>query len=122
MRFACKQGGLWHKIQKSVRVEEFTFPGNPVRLDYSHRRNGTRGFVHTLSVTRSARDCKEYAHDAKQIAGRIQSEFAAVTDVALQKDNERHSVVLDALNDAGIIPVPLAHFAVWVAKLKTLIQ
>ena len=117
-----KQAGLWHKIQKSVRVEEFTFPGDPMRIDYAYRKNGTRGFVHTLSVSRSPRDCKEYAHDAKHIAARIPSEFTAVTDVALQKDNERHSFVLDTLHDAGIIPVPLEHFAVWVAKLKPLIH
>jgi len=116
-----KQAGLWQRIQKSVRVEEFTFAGDPMRIDYAYRKNGTRGFVHTLSVSRSPRDCKEYAHDAKHIAGRIPSEFTAVTDVALQRDNERHRFVLDTLNDAGIVPIPLDNFAVWVAKLKPLI-
>lgn len=116
-----KQARLWPKIEKSVRVEQFTFPGNPMRIDYAYRRNGTRGFVHTISVSRSPRDCKEYAHDAKQIAGRIPSEFAAVTDVALQEDSERHRFVLDTLNDAGIVPVPLEGFAVWVRKLQPLI-
>lgn len=116
-----KQAGLWAKIEKSVRVGQFTFPGNPMRIDYAYRRNGTRGFVHTLSVSRSPRDCKEYALDAKQIAGRIPSEFTAVTDVALQRDNERHRFVLDTLNDAGIVPVHLENFAVWVRKLQPLI-
>ena len=40
-------------IEKSVRAEQWTLPGDPLRLDYSYRRNGTRGFVHTLSVTRA---------------------------------------------------------------------
>jgi DUF3037 family protein len=35
--------GLWDHIQKSARVAEFTFPGDPMRIDYSYRRNGTRG-------------------------------------------------------------------------------
>src|SRR5208337_2892806 len=40
-----KQAHLWERMQKGVRAEEFTFPGDPMRLDYGYRRNGTRGFV-----------------------------------------------------------------------------
>jgi len=117
-----KQAGLWHRIEKSVRADRFTFPGDPMRLDYGYRRNGTRGFVQTLSVSRSPRDCKEYAYTANRIAGRIKSEFAVVTDVPLENENERHKFVLDTLKDAEIVPVPVEHFAVWVAKLKPVIQ
>ena len=39
------------QMQKSVRVAPFTFPGDPMRLDYLYGRNGTRGFLQTLSVT-----------------------------------------------------------------------
>jgi hypothetical protein len=51
-----RQARIWDRIAKSVRVAEFTFPGDPSRLDYSYHRNGTRGFVHTLSVTRAPQD------------------------------------------------------------------
>lgn len=50
------------------------------------------------------------------------SEFAAVTDVELTDGNLRHNFVRDTLRDAGIEPVPMDHFAVWVARLKPLIQ
>jgi len=113
-----RQAGLWSRIQKSVRVSEFTFAGDPMRIDYSYQRNGTRGFVNTLSVSRSPRDCKEYAYTAKHIAGRIPSEFTAVTDIELQKENQRHRFVLEALGEAGIVAVPLDHFATWVPKLR----
>src|SRR6266550_3064991 len=46
----------WDRIEKSVRASVFTFPGSPMRLDYSHRRSGTRGFVQSLSVTRGPAD------------------------------------------------------------------
>lgn len=117
-----KQAGLWNRIEKSVRVEEFTFPGDPMRIDYAYRRNGTRGFVHALSVSRSPRDCKEYAYTAKRIAALVQSEFAAVTDVELDRDSKRHQFVLGALNDAGIMPVAVDAFATWVPKLKPSLQ
>jgi Protein of unknown function (DUF3037) len=128
MRSYCsqvfRQARLWERLQKSVRAEEFTFPGDPMRLDYSYRRNGTRGFVQTLSVTRAPNDAKLLAYTAERITAkaRLKTEFAAVTDVALNPGNDRHCFVRDTLRDVGIEPVPMDHFAVWVAKLKPMIQ
>src|SRR6266849_3871980 len=119
-----KAAGLWDRIRKSVRVAEFTFPGDPMRIDYSYRRNGTRGYVQTLSVSRAPADCKLYAYTAARIAARapFASEFAAVTDVPLLPENERHRFVRDTLRGAGIEPVAMEGFAVWMAKLKPMIQ
>ena len=50
-----RQARIWDRLEKSVRVAEFTFPDDPARIDYSYRRNSTRGFIHTLSVTRARR-------------------------------------------------------------------
>jgi len=40
-----RQAQLWHRLEKRIPVAEFTFPGDPMRLDFSYRRIGTRGFV-----------------------------------------------------------------------------
>jgi hypothetical protein len=119
-----RQAGLWDRLEKGARASPFTFPGDPMRLDYVYRRNGTRGFVQTLSVSRSPADCKLYAYTAQRIAQRapFASQFTAVTDLPLEPDNERHRFVRDTLRDAGIEPVPMEGFAVWVAKLKPLLQ
>ncbi|HET8923478.1 MAG TPA: DUF3037 domain-containing protein [Candidatus Acidoferrum sp.] len=119
-----RQARLWERIEKSVRASEFTFPGDPMRLDYSYRRNGTQGFVQTLSVTRSPADAKLLAYTAQHITAkaRLKTEFAAVTDVELREENERHRFVRDTLRDAGIEPIAMEGFAVWVAKLKPLMQ
>jgi hypothetical protein len=115
-----RQARIWDRIEKSVRVAEFTFPGDPSRLDYSYRRNGTRGFVHTLSVTRAPQDAKSLSYNVKHIAekARYHTEFTAVTDIALSRDNDRHSFVLDTLREVGVEPVPVEGLAVWVAKLR----
>ena len=115
-----RQARIWDRIQKSVRVAEFTFPGDPSRLDYSYHRNGTRGFVHTLSVTRAPQEAKSLAYNVKHIAdkARYQTEFAAVTDVALSRDNDRHRFVMETLREVGVEPVPTEGLAVWVAKLR----
>jgi hypothetical protein len=119
-----RQARLWERMEKSVRASEFTFPGDPMRLDYSYRRNGTRGFVQTLSVTRAPNDAKLFAYTTEHITARtpLKTEFAAVTDVPLNAGNERHRFVRDTLRDAGIEPIPMEGFAVWVARLKPMIQ
>jgi hypothetical protein len=128
MRSYCSQvfhhAHLWNKIQKSVRAAEFTFPGDPMRIDYSYRRNGTRGFLHTLSISRAPGDSKVLAYTAERIAAKagVKTEFAAITDLVLTDQNDRNRFVDRTLRDAGIEPVPLDHFAVWVGKLKPMIQ
>lgn len=115
-----RQARLWERLDRGIRAEQFTFPGDPMRLDYGYRRNGTRGFLQTLSVTRAPADAKVLAYTAARITARADfaAEFAAVTDVALEAENERHRFVRDTLRDAGVEPVPVEGFAVWVAKLK----
>ena len=95
-----------------------------MRLDYRYRRNGTPGFVQALSVTRAPADAKLLAYTAERIVAEasLKTEFAAVTDVALNAENDRHRFVRDTLRDAGIEPVAMEGFAVWVAKLKLLLQ
>jgi hypothetical protein len=128
LRSYCSQvfrnAHLWERLEKSVRAAEFTFPGDPMRLDYSYRRNGTRGFVQTLSVSRAPADAKLLAYTAEHIQHKAQfaSEFTAVTDVPLVAENARHRFVRDTLREVGVEPVPLEGFAVWVAKLRPMLQ
>jgi hypothetical protein len=114
---------IWNRLEKSVRASQFTFPGDPMRIDYGYRRNGTRGFVHTLSVTRAPADAKLLAYTAKRIEdlGEFPWEFTAVTDVPLG-DSDRHRFVRDTLGEVNIEPVPREGFAVWVAKLRPMLQ
>jgi hypothetical protein len=128
MRSYCsqvfRQARIWDRIQKSIRASEFTFPGDPMRIDYSYRRNGTRGFIQTLSVSRAPADAKGIAHTFEDIAAKssLKTEFAAITDIDLKENNDRNRFVDRTLRDAGIEPVALDHFAVWVAKLKPMVQ
>jgi hypothetical protein len=79
-----KQARLWERLQKSLPAAEFTFSGDPMRIDYAYRRNGTRGFVQTLSVSRAPGDVKSLAYTVERIRNKVAaSEFTAVTDVHL---------------------------------------
>jgi len=118
-----KQARCWERLQKGVRAEEFTFSGDPMRIDYGYRRNGTRGFVQTLSVSRAPGDVKSLAYTVERIRNKVAaSEFTAVTDVHLIAENERHQFVRETLRDAGVEAVPLEGLAVWTAKMRPMIQ
>ena len=118
-----KQARLWERLQKGVRAEEFTFSGDPMRIDYGYRRNGTRGFVQTLSVSRAPGDVKSWAYTVEAIRKKTaESEFLAVTDVPLLAESQRHQFVRETLRDAGVEAVPLEGLAVWTARMRPLIQ
>ena len=118
-----KQARVWERLQKGVRAEEFTFSGDPMRIDYGYRRNGTRGFVQILSVSRAPGEVKSLAYTVERIRGKVAaSEFTAVTDVHLIAENERHQFLRETLRDAGVEAVPLEGLAVWTAKMRPLIQ
>jgi hypothetical protein len=119
-----KQARIWNRIERGVHAEEFTFPGDPMRLDFAYRRNGTRGFVQTLSVTRAPAEAKVLAYTAGKIQARASfaSEFTAITDIRLNEEDLRHRFVRDTLREVGIEAIPVDGFAVWVAKLKPMIQ
>jgi len=119
-----RQARIWDRMEKFVPVAEYTFPGDPMKMDYSYRRNGTRGFLHTLSVTRAPGAAKELAYTAGRIAAKaaLKTEFAAVTDIALDRAKERDRFVESTLRDAGVQPVALQEFAVWVARLRATMQ
>lgn len=118
-----KQARIWERLEKGVRMEEFTFPGDPMRVDYAYRRNGTRGFVQTLSVSRAPGDVKSLAYNFERIRNKMPaSEFTAVTDVHLLAENERHKFVRETLRDVGAEAVPLEGLAVWTARMRAVIQ
>jgi hypothetical protein len=118
-----KQARLWDRLQKSLPAAEFTFSGDPMRIDYGYRRNGMRGFVQTLSVSRAPGDVKSLAYTVERIRNRVAaSEFTAVTDVLLLAENERHQFVRETLRDAGVEAVPLEGLAVWTARMRPMIQ
>jgi Protein of unknown function (DUF3037) len=118
-----KQARLWERLQKSLPAAEFTFSGDPMRIDYGYRRNGTRGFVQTLSVSRAPGDVKALAYTVERIRAKVSSsEFTAVTDVHLLAENERHQFVRETPRDAGVEAVPLEGLAVLTARMRPMIQ
>lgn len=130
MRSYCnqvlRQARIWERVEKGIPASEFTYEGDPMRIDYGYRRNGARGFVQTISVTRGLADAKLYADTARHIVDRARTrfdpEFTAITDVALDLAKPIHKAVSKALGEFQIHSIPLENFAVWTAKMRPMLQ
>lgn len=104
-----RRTGIWGQMDRGVRVDQFTTPGDPFRLDYAYRKNGTLGYLHALALGRDTSQAKVLAYTAECIRARNpHADFAAVTEVAPQRDNQRHAFVAGLLESRNIALVPIA--------------
>jgi hypothetical protein len=95
-------------LQRGVRVEKYTAQGDPMRIDFSYRRNGTRGFVHTVALARDPGQAKLLAYTAEAIRKSVpHSEFLAVTEREPIRGNPRDEFVTGILGEGKIRVVPL---------------
>jgi Protein of unknown function (DUF3037) len=103
-----RRRGILKKMEKGVPVEEFTQPGDPLRIDYSYRSNGTRGFLHAVSLARDPAQAKVLAYTAGCIRARVpKSEFTAVMEMEPARENPRHQFVARLFEEQKIAMVPL---------------
>jgi hypothetical protein len=101
-------------MQRGVRVEEFTAPGDPMRIDFSYRRNGTRGFVHSVALGRDPGQAKLLAYTAAAIRESVaHSEFLAVTEREPARGNVRDQFVSGIFKECDIRVVPLGELRKW---------
>jgi hypothetical protein len=118
-----RRNRLLERLDRNVRVEEFTQPGDPLRLDYAYRMNGTRGYLHALSLTRDPAQAKVLAFTAGCIREKVKSvEFAAVTELAPEPGNDRHRFVSRLLAEENIEIVPIARLDAFASRLRPRLQ
>lgn len=110
-------------MQRGVRVDEFTAPGDPMRIDFSYRRNGTRGFVHSLALGRDPGQAKLLAYTAGAIRERLaHSEFVAVTEREPARGNPRDRFVSGILEENGVRVLPLPELRKWAHEVAPLLR
>jgi len=107
------------KLEKSVRVEEFTQQGDPMRLDYAYRYNGTRGYLQTVALGRDPSQAKVLAYTAECIRARAaNSEFTAITEVEPVRENPRHQFIARLFEEQHISVVPLNRIEIFAENLR----
>jgi hypothetical protein len=96
------------RLEKRVPVAEFTYPGDPLALDYGYR-NGVRGFVHAVTINRDLARAKALAYTAERVRRRIaDAEFTAITETEPASGNSSHEFVSQLFADQRVAIVPLS--------------
>jgi hypothetical protein len=104
-----RRAGILQRMDHAVRIEGFTFKGDPLRIDFGYRMNGTNGFAHSIALARDLRQAKEFAFTADCIRSRQpKSEFCAITEAEPRREDERHAFVAElfAAQEIQIVPTP----------------
>jgi hypothetical protein len=110
-------------MQRGVRVEEFTALGDPMRLDFSYRRNGTRGFVHSVALGRDPGQAKLLAYTAEAIRGHVDhAEFLAVTEREPARGNVRDEFVSGIFRENNIRVLPLSGLRQWAHEVAPVLR
>jgi hypothetical protein len=115
---------ILEKLERSLRVEGFTQPGDPMRLDYGYRYNGTRGFIQGVALNR------DHPSQAKVLAYTVDcirkqaahSEFTAVTEIEPMAENPRHQFVARLFQEQRIEIVPLSRMDQFADRLRPRLQ
>jgi DUF3037 family protein len=110
------------KLEHRVRVEGFTQPGDPMRLDYGYQ-NGVRGFIQSVSLRRDLPQAKALAYTAGCIHARDRlAEMTAITDTAPDAENPRHVFVEKLFAGEGIRIVAMSQVEGFAEDLRQRIQ
>ena len=110
------------RLERNIRVEEFTQPGDPLPLDYGYR-NGARGYLQALALGRDPSQAKVLAYTAERIRARIPDcKFTAITESEPARDNPRHQFIARLFGDQKIAIVPLYRIEGFAEKLRVRLQ
>jgi len=110
------------KLEHRVRVEGFTQPGDPMRLDYGYQ-NGVRGFIQSVSLRRDLPQAKALAYTAGCIHARDRlAEITAITDTVPDSENPRHVFVEKLFAGEGIRIVAMSQVEGFAEELRQRIQ
>lgn len=109
-------------VERNVRVEEFTEPGDPFKFDYAYR-NGVRGYVQALTLGRDPAQAKVLAYTAERIRDWLGAcEFTAVTEMAPDPQKPRHEFMARLLADQKIALVPAGQIEKFAEELRLKLQ
>lgn len=111
------------KLEHRVPVEEFTHPGDPLKLDYAYRYNGTRGYLHAIALDRDVSQSKVLAYTVESIRARVpKSIFTAVTNAEPSPENSRHRFIVETLRAQDISILPLGQIEQFAEELRPRLQ
>lgn len=106
------------KMERCVKVDHFTHPGDPTRIDYAYR-NGVEGFLHSVLLNRDVTHSKVLAYRAEAVRKALpKSEFTAITVAELSASDEPHHFIVKLFEEQKIRIVPVGRVEMFAEELR----
>lgn len=105
---AYESAGIWNMVFKNVPVGDYTYPGDPLKIDVSYRPNGTIKMLQAISLETNADGSKALAFSYPQLAAGIRRKenagaaLTAVVEDDLDRENPEIAFALGTLERTGI--------------------
>lgn len=118
---ALKSAELWERLERAVRVEEFTHRGDRFRFDFGYRRNANLGFLHSLALEREVDRAKVLAYTMERISTRLAAERRSAACTAVVEalpENETAELSARILAEQSIALVPVAGLGDFAQRLR----
>jgi hypothetical protein len=111
---ALEQAGVWQMMQKNIPAEQYTYPGDPLKIDIAYRPNGVIKMLQALSLEANVESAKalafSYLHLVAGIAGKEKAETLLTAVVAddLSRATPEIDFALGTLERSGIVVAAVA--------------
>jgi hypothetical protein len=105
---AYQSAGIWGMVFKNVPVADYTFTGDPLKIDISYRPNGTVKMLQAVSLEANIDAAKALAFSYPQLVAGISrkenagTSLTAIVDDDLDRNDPEVTYALGALQRTGI--------------------
>jgi len=118
---------ILQSLEKNLPVGGFTHAGDPTRIDYGYRYNGTsggtRGYMQLVPLKGDTSRAKVFAYTAESIRRQIRSsEFVALTETEPSESEPRHEFVRRLFDDQQIAIIPPSQLDRFAEQLRPRLQ
>lgn len=108
LRDAFEQAGVWKLMRKKIAAAQYTFKGDPLKLDCGYRPNGEVKLFHAVSLEADVDAAKVLAFSYPQIAEGIarlekaKASLTAIVEDSLDRSDEPIAFALEMLERSKI--------------------
>jgi hypothetical protein len=118
MRDSFEREGVWALMRKNIQVAQYTYPGDPLRIDCGYRPNGVLHLFHAVSLATDVNSAKVLAFSYSEMIDQLRqaesamSTLTAITEDGLDPKDEGVAFALATLQGSDILVAPVSQMPV----------
>lgn len=114
MQDAFEAAGVWNDLNKKIKAETYTYPGDPLKIDCGYRPNGVVRMFHALSLATEPDSAKVLAFSYPALTAGIlrmekaRTDLTAIVEDDLNREDDAIGFALHTLEQNSINVAPLS--------------